>query len=101
EPLETRSLFSAGISVAAAHTPHLRHQHHLHHVHVAKAALARVQATTNLTEVEPDIGTGPAGYSPADIRKAYGFDKLSGDGAGQTIAIVDAYDDPNISQDLD
>src|SRR5204863_1360920 len=47
------------------------------------------------------------GYSPAQIRKAYGFDQISfgngtiaADGSGQTIAIVDAYNDPNIAADL-
>jgi subtilase family serine protease len=47
------------------------------------------------------------GYTPAQIRTAYGFNSvnLSGgavtaDGSGQTIAIVDAYNDPNISADL-
>ena len=41
-------------------------------------------------------------YTPAQIQQAYGFNKISfgavrGDGTGQTIAIVDAYDDPNIA----
>src|SRR5207247_7144029 len=35
-------------------------------------------------------------YSPAQIRHAYGFDQLSGTGAGQKIAIVDAYCSANI-----
>jgi hypothetical protein len=38
-----------------------------------------------------------SGYTPAQIQKAYGIDQLFGiigNGAGQTIAIVDAYDDP-------
>lgn len=48
----------------------------------------------------------PIGYSPAQIRHAYGFDQVmfgsvQGTGAGQTIAIVDAFDDPNIFKDLD
>ncbi|MFL5340798.1 MAG: hypothetical protein ACJ8F7_11670 [Gemmataceae bacterium] len=51
----------------------------------------------------------PAVLTPAQVRHAYGFDQISflvngqpikGDGAGQTIAIVDAYDDPNIFGDL-
>ncbi|MGI0027126.1 MAG: S53 family peptidase [Nitrosopumilaceae archaeon] len=53
----------------------------------------------------------PTGLLPAQIRHAYGFDQLTcsytgtfGDpnlcGTGQTIAIVDAYDDPNIQNDL-
>ena len=40
--------------------------------------------------------------TPAQIAHAYGFDKIqfsggiSGDGSGQTIAIVDEYDDPKM-----
>ncbi len=56
----------------------------------------------------PDRGPGggvtnptPVGYDPAQIQHAYGFDQLSQVGAGQIIAIVDAFDDPNIFKDLD
>jgi hypothetical protein len=49
----------------------------------------------------------PYGYSPAATRHAYGFDRISflngtvaGDGTGQTIAIVDAYDQPDIAANL-
>ncbi len=41
-----------------------------------------------------------APYGPADIRHAYGVDQLPYDGAGQTIAIVDAYGNPTIQADL-
>ena len=34
------------------------------------------------------------------MRAAYGFNRLAASGAGQTIAIVDAYDDPTIANDL-
>ncbi len=53
--------------------------------------------------------TTPGGYSPATIRQAYGFNQLftsatggynANAGAGVTIGIVDAYDDPNIESDL-
>ena len=37
--------------------------------------------------------SSPSGYTPAELRQAYGFSGI-GDGTGQTIAIVDAYDDP-------
>src|SRR5213596_2245725 len=40
----------------------------------------------------PAATSGPTGYSPQQIRTAYGFDKLPYDGSGTTIAIVDAYD---------
>jgi hypothetical protein len=41
----------------------------------------------------------PIGYLPSDVQIGYGIDKIKfgsviGDGSGQTIAIVDAYDDP-------
>jgi hypothetical protein len=55
--------------------------------------------------------TPPAGaYTPAQVRQAYGFDQIAfqsngspvaGDGTGQTIAIVVAYNDPSIRKDLD
>jgi len=41
--------------------------------------------------------TPPAGaFSPQQIRSAYGVNLLSQEGAGQTIAIVDAYDNPDL-----
>jgi subtilase family serine protease len=39
----------------------------------------------------------PAGaFSPQELRSAYGINLLSQDGSGQTIAIIDAYDDPQL-----
>ncbi|AUG82001.1 Protease-like protein [Kitasatospora sp. MMS16-BH015] len=40
----------------------------------------------------------PAGYGPADLLSAYTLP--GGGGAGTTVAIVDAYDDPNAEADL-
>src|SRR4051794_24659274 len=78
----------------------------------------RLLSSTGDVVMQPAINLSPAavnstvnGYTPAQISKAYGFgDNLTldngtggtikGDGAGQTIAIVDAYDDPNIAKDL-
>jgi subtilase family serine protease len=50
----------------------------------------------------PDTTSGPptSAFSPAQIRHAYGFDQVTNQGAGQTIGIVDAYDDPNVQSDL-
>jgi Subtilase family len=43
----------------------------------------------------------PQGYSPADLQSAYGLTGFSAsNGAGQTVAIVDAYDDPKAESDL-
>jgi hypothetical protein len=52
-------------------------------------------------------GGGPSAgaLTPAELDLAYGFSSISfngvaGTGKGETIAIVDAYDDPNIQSDL-
>ena len=57
--------------------------------------------------VSPLSTAGPTGYTPAQIRQAYGINQISfnygtvtGDGSGTTIAIIDAYNDPNIANDL-
>jgi len=50
------------------------------------------------TGLNPEI-TGPQGFSPAQIKQAYGIPNTY-QGAGQVIAIVDPYDDPNIEADL-
>jgi subtilase family serine protease len=49
------------------------------------------------------LGSGGAGqpaFYPSDIQQAYGINGISGNGSGQTIAIIDAYNDPNIKSDL-
>jgi subtilase family serine protease len=46
---------------------------------------------------QPAATAAPAGYGPADIRSAY---TLSGSNSTQTVAIVDAYDDPSAEADL-
>lgn len=50
--------------------------------------------------VRPAAVTAPTGYTPAQMRHAYGFDTLSSNGTGQTIAIVNAYGSPTIQKDL-
>ena len=39
-------------------------------------------------------------FTPSQIRHAYGFDLVTNQGAGQTIALVDAYDDAKAASDL-
>jgi subtilase family serine protease len=41
----------------------------------------------------------PQGYSPADLQSAYNL-RVSKAGAGQTVAIVDAFDNPRVESDL-
>jgi subtilase family serine protease len=71
------------------------------HVHVCGApakGAARCDAIRN--DAAPGAGraatTNPTGYHPADLTAAY---NLSGSGSG-TVAIVDAYNDPNAESDL-
>ena len=42
----------------------------------------------------------PSGLSPHQVSNAYGFHAVPSQGKGQTIAIVDAFDDPRIEADL-
>jgi subtilase family serine protease len=47
----------------------------------------------------PDLAFGPAGgYTPAQLAKAYGLN--AGAATSQTVAIVDAFDDPSVVGDL-
>jgi subtilase family serine protease len=48
----------------------------------------------------PDVGASPTGLSPSSIQSVYGFPTSATAGAGETIAIVDAYDDPTVINDL-
>jgi subtilase family serine protease len=55
--------------------------------------------------VIPHGSAGATGLTPAQMRHAYGVDSINfngitGDGRGQTIAIIDAYDDPKAAADL-
>ncbi len=48
----------------------------------------------------PFASTAPAGLSPDTIKTVYSFSKSLTAGSGETIAIVDAYDDPTAENDL-
>ena len=85
ETLETRQLLSTGTAATT----------------VAQPAL----------EVVPMVNSGSTAFTPQQIDSAYGIGgisfsggssgaAISGTGAGQTIAIVEAYSDPNIQSDL-
>lgn len=68
--------------------------------------LSQITAKPNL-QVVPLVASGPTGLTPQQIQSAYGVNqitfsggKIVGNGSGQTIAIVTAYNDPSISADL-
>ena len=81
----------------------------------SRQLLSTVTAVTDLSQIKaqpniqmtPLVSSGPTGLSPQQVTSAYGVNQIkfsggtvSGDGSGQTIAIVTAYHDPNISSDL-
>ncbi|MFJ3304367.1 peptidase S8 [Streptomyces sp. NPDC086549] len=60
---------------------------------------ARAEAD-GVTPKSADAAT-PSGYGPTDLQSAYGLTSAAAsNGSGETIAIVDAYDDPNAEADL-
>ncbi len=56
------------------------------------------QAVADQQGLGPKLMSGPTGLGPAQIQSAYKLAGLSA--AGRTVAIVDAYDDPNAAADL-
>ncbi|MER8057212.1 MULTISPECIES: S53 family peptidase [unclassified Streptomyces] len=63
-----------------------------------QAALKGVAPAT----IKPHASAGtPTGYGPSDLQSAYGLaSAAAAKGSGATVAIVDAYDDPNAAADL-
>jgi subtilase family serine protease len=53
-----------------------------------------------LFQVQGAAHANATGYTPDQIRHGYGFENVVNQGKGQIIAIVDAFDDPNIEDDL-
>jgi subtilase family serine protease len=71
----------------------------------APNSVKTVTITAPQSNASPLSSSGPLTnatppYQPAQIRSAYGFNLVSNQGSGQTIYIVDAFNDPNISRDL-
>jgi hypothetical protein len=65
------------------------------------ASEADAQGVTPFTLRAAAASAGPGGgLTPAELGSAYGYDPRAG-GAGQTVAIVDAFDDPAIASDLE
>ena len=63
-----------------------------------KHGFASCMALRHTHPVQPkSAAAAPSGYGPADLQAAYA---LPSGGSGQTVAIVDAQDDPNAESDL-
>ncbi|HEU0028862.1 MAG TPA: S53 family peptidase [Ktedonobacterales bacterium] len=70
----------------------------VHSCGAALAGSASCDAILRLDSAHPNASS-PSGYNPADLQSAYNLPSSTA-GAGQTVAIVDAYDDPNAESDL-
>jgi hypothetical protein len=71
----------------------------------AAAVLAQLNAVPTIDVMKQAATPASAGgYTPSQLQTAYGFNLVSlssgANGTGQTIAIVDAYNDPTIQNDL-
>jgi hypothetical protein len=72
-------------------------------VAIETSVLARITPDASQAQLVPDARSSSGavqGYTPQQIKSAYGFSGVAQTGAGQTIAIIDAYNDPNIASDL-
>ncbi|HEY8864893.1 MAG TPA: peptidase S8, partial [Candidatus Dormibacteraeota bacterium] len=82
---------TAGAGATSQHTPSCG---------PAQAGSARCHAILARPDARPSfVGTSPAGYNPPDLQLAYNLPSATA-GTGQTVAIVDAYNDPNAESDL-
>ena len=98
EGLESRQLLSVTL-------PHVNTHASAHHPARVPHATHDFSFNRHGGTARPSASTSPVGLSPATVRHAYGIDNVSfngvtGDGSGQTIAIVDAYNAPTIASDL-
>ena len=94
EPMEERALLNAVMQ--------------FDHLIRVPASLRTSRSATVLSPVDatPLSSSAPVGMTPEMIRTAYGINSIvlggiSGTGAGQTIAIIDAYDDPGLLDSTD
>jgi hypothetical protein len=63
-------------------------------------ALVRTNLRAHLQPaVQPDAAPSGYGYGPSDLQSAYSLPSSTA-GSGETVAVVDAYNDPNITSDL-
>ncbi len=116
QPFEMRAMGSSPLSSEAlVHKFAVSYQHSLHRIQrdlrmsPGQATAGRGHSLLNhsilsqrdILAVAASISDGPiGGYTPQQIQSAYGLGGIANQGKGMTIAIVDAYDDPNIFTDV-
>ncbi len=97
--LITAGLATAGPAGAAAAGSHQAHVKRLCSVaHAGMMACNALERTDIVQKLALSPNATPDGYGPSDLTSAYNLP--TGGGAGKTIAIVDAQDDPNAESDM-
>ena len=87
------------LSVPAVSSASTQHPgQHIHSCAVAKVGHAACFAIAVVPGAR-HAASSPGGYNPPDLQSAYALPGATA-GSGQTVAIVDAYDDPNAESDL-
>ena len=95
EPMEERALLSVDLQF-----------HHIVYDPSASASSVSPIGPVAPQDSVPLSSPSPVGFTPQQIRTAYGIDSImlgtvQGTGLGQTIAIIDAYDAPNFVNSTD
>jgi subtilase family serine protease len=97
-------LTTMGLAATSASGATAQAAHHPEKAVCGPPAAGHARCTVHLLQrgdgVRPDASTSPTGLAPQTVQAAYGFPTGLTAGTGQTIAIVDAYDDPTIFDDL-
>ena len=99
-------LAAAGLAIApiasggvSAQPP--QQSHGYAHVCASPAQGSAACAAILRTDVNHSATVNPVGYHPADLQSAYSLaSAAAANGGNQTVAIVDAYNDPNAESDL-
>ena len=98
-PSTPTGVSSPGSPVAAVGTGQAMRFTHAPVCPSAAPGSARCHSFVRVDDAAQPLATArPNGYGPADLQAAYSLNATGG--TGQTIAIVDAYDDPNAESDL-
>ncbi len=94
---------TAALSASAANTPSTHAASDVRHACAAPKAGQLACMAVVRTNVRGHLGlmpnATPAGYGPSDLQSAYALPSATA-GAGRTVAIVDAFNDPNAASDL-
>jgi hypothetical protein len=86
------------IRAALASIPHRPHRALCPERPGLMRCFARIQTDESGAIFHPDARGAGGGYTPSDLRSAYNLPQTGG--ANETVALIDARDDPNAEQDL-